>query len=333
MKEIGLAIIGAGFIGNMHARAAQNCGARIVAVCARTRESAERFAQKYGVPYATTSASALVKRKEVDAAVIAHPNRYHAPHSIAMIEAGKDVLLEKPMSVTAAEAMEIARAARRKKRVVLVGHMWRFDEEVNYVREAVKSGRIGDVVKTKSYGVHALWGPSGWFVDKKLAGGGALVDMGVHAIDTTRYLMGDPAPASVYAHVDTRYGDYKVDDVGVLFIKWKNGVVSVVESGWWNPHMDGPEASTQLFGTRGYARVFPTEVKLEMDGRMGTFHPALPPREDHCAQVMYDRQMSCFLSSVATRKAPSPGLDEGLVNMRILEAAYKSSRLGQAVKL
>ena len=80
-----------------------------------------------------------------------------------------------------------------------LGHMWRFDTEVNYLKKAVESGRLGRIIKTKGYGIHENWGPSGWFTQKDLAGGGALADMGVHAIDTVRYILGDPKPQTVYA--------------------------------------------------------------------------------------------------------------------------------------
>ncbi len=83
----------------------------------------------------------------------------------------------------------------------MVAHCWRFRDEVIAMRDRVASGELGDVVRTHGYGVHAGWGPSGWFTDPELAGGGALVDMGVHAIDTARFLLGDPEPEGVCASI------------------------------------------------------------------------------------------------------------------------------------
>ena len=81
----------------------------------------------------------------------------------------------------------------------MVAHCWRFHDDVRALRRRIEAGELGEIVKTRGYGVHAGWGPSGWFTDPQLAGGGALVDMGVHAIDTARYLLGDPRPARVCA--------------------------------------------------------------------------------------------------------------------------------------
>jgi len=334
MRKKGIAIIGTKFIGDYHARAVKNAGgAEITAACAKTAGSAGSFAERYGVSFHTTRFDKVLALDTVDAVVIGTPNRYHHPYAMAALRAGKDVLLEKPMAMTLKQAEEIGRAARRGGRVVLVGHMWRFDTEVNYIRKVVSAGRIGEVVKTKGYGIHENWGPAGWFVKKSLAGGGALADMGVHAIDTVRYIMGDPRPKRVYACIGAYYGKYDVDDTGVIVISWDNGATSIIESGWWQPHMDGPEAGTGLFGTKGYASLFPTELKIKVGGRPGVFRPSMPEKQEHCDQVIYDRQMKHFIDCMNKRKEPSPGIEAGITVMRIVDAAYRSSKSGQAVKI
>jgi predicted dehydrogenase len=215
----------------------------------------------------------------------------------------------------------------------MVGHMWRFDEEVNFLKRVADSGKLGKIIKTKGYGIHENWGPEGWFTKKELAGGGALADMGVHAMDTVRYIMGDPKPVEVYAKIGTYYGDYDVDDSGVIMITWDNGAVSVIESGWWQPHMDGPEASTGLFGTEGYASLFPTKLKLKIEGTPGEFIPPAPEKTEHCDQTIYDGQMAHFVECIKSRKQPSPGIAEGQVIMQIVDAAYESAETGKVVKI
>lgn len=334
MKKVRVAIIGTGFIGNYHARGLSRLeGVEMVAACGLPKKACREFADNYGIPHVTTKALSLARRDDVDAVVIGVPNKFHAPFATAMLEAGKDVFVEKPMTISVAEGRKVGATAKRKKRVLMVGHMWRFDTEVNFVRDVVRSGRLGRVVKTKGYGIHVNWGPAGWFAQKKLAGGGALADMGVHALDTARYIMGDPKPVRVYASIGTYYGKYDVDDTGVLMITWDNGVTSLIESGWWQPHMDGPEAGTRLYCTEGYASLFPTELKFKVGGFPGEFKAPMPEREEHCTQAMYDRQMAHFVDCIRRRKTPSPGLAEGLTIVKIVEAAYQSSRKGQAVKI
>ena len=136
---------------------------------------------------------------------------------------------------------------------------------------------------------------------------------------------------SVTAVVEKHFGDYDVDDMGILMVRWSNQATSIIESGWWNPYTDGPEASTQLFGTRGYARVFPTVAQFTSGD--DPWLPRFPVRADHCEQPMYDRQMGEFISAITENRDPTPGSKEGLTIMRICEAAYRSSENGETIKL
>jgi predicted dehydrogenase len=254
----------------------------------------------------------------------------HASQTIAALEAGLNVMVEKPMAMSAVEAQKMNAVSEESDGILMVGHCWRFDEEVLWLREQVNSGKIGRVIRTKGYGVHSNEGPAGWFTEKELAGGGALVDMGIHAIDTARFLLGDPTPVSVYARIGTFYKDFDVDDTGVLLVEWENNVISYIESGWWQPHMDGPEASTQLYGTIGFGEVFPTRIKIANE----VIDPGFTfPREDHCPQEMYDSQLRYFCQCIREGISPNPGGSEGLVNMRILDAAYESARIGKEVEI
>ena len=126
----------------------------------------------------------------------------------------------------------------------------------------MKSGKLGKIIRTKGYGVHANWGPSSWLPKKDTAGGAALADIGIHALDNARYLHGDPQPVSVYAHIDTFYKGLDVDDTGIIIVNWDNGAMSYIESGWWQPRVDGPEAPSQLYSTQAFGSVFPTRLEI-----------------------------------------------------------------------
>ena len=258
-----IAIAGTGWAGTTHATAVRNTpGAELAAVVNHRPDSKQRFAEQFSVPRQYADVESLLAAGGVDVLVVATPNYLHAPQTIAALRARLHVLVEKPMALSVAQAMQMVEAGRAAGRFLMVGQCWRSDVEVRWLREQVAAGKLGEVVRTKSYGVHTNWGPSGWFTEKALAGGGALMDMGVHAIDTARFLLGDPQPASVCAYLSTRYGDYDVDDTGVLTITWANGTVSYVECGWWQPHMDGPEAASQLYGTGAFGSVFPTLLRV-----------------------------------------------------------------------
>jgi predicted dehydrogenase len=308
-----IALLGTGWIMDFHARAVlEHPGAELVAAANWREPSLRRLAGRYGIARTTTDWRALAADPGVDAAVVGTPNALHAPQAVAFLEGGKHVLVEKPMARTVAEADAMVAAARGSGAFLMVAHCWRFHPDVRALRARVEAGELGEIVKTRSYGGHAGWGPSGWFTDPELAGGGALVDMGVHAIDTTRYLVGDPEPVRVCAAVGTRYGASAVDDDAVLLLTWDNGVSSVVEAGWWQPRLAGLEADTELYGTGGYARVWDMTEP--------------PPGYEHCTQPMYSAQLAEFVEGVAAGRQPRPSGEDGRVVVRVVEQAYASAR-------
>jgi predicted dehydrogenase len=310
-----VALLGSGWIMDFHARAvAGHPGAEAVAAANWREPSLAKLAERYGIPRTTTDWRTLAADPEVDAAVVGTPNALHAEQAVAFLEAGKHVLVEKPMARTLAEADTMIAAARASGAWLMVAHCWRFHPDVRALRARVAAGELGEIVKTRSYGAHARWGPSGWFTDPALAGGGAMLDMGVHAVDTTRYLLGDPEPVRVCAAVGTRYGAYPVDDDAVLLVTWSNGTTSVVESGWWQPKVAGLEADTELYGTGGYARVW------------GLTEP--PAGYQHLTQPMFSAQLAEFVDAVAGGRQPRPSGEDGRVVVQVVEQAYASGGSG-----
>jgi predicted dehydrogenase len=329
-----IAIAGAGFIAAIHARAVQNCGAQVAAVVEKYSDRSATFARQFGISRQYSTVEELLKDGGADAMVIGTPNFLHAPQTLAALKAGIPVLVEKPMAMNAIEAEEMLSASQKSGVALMVAHCWRFDQDVLWLKAQIP--RIGLVVRTKGYGVHTHWGPTGWFTQKKLAGGGALADMGIHALDTARFLLGDPQPVSVYARIGTYYKDFDVDDTGVIIVNWDNGTVSYIESGWWQPHSDGAEAATQLYGQKGFGQLFPTQLELSdpEKKRIEIVKSGFKfPRKEHCPQSMYDAQMAHFIQSIIDKAVPTPSGVEGLVNMEIVDAAYHSARTGKVVKI
>ncbi len=328
-----IAFAGAGYIINIHAQAAQaQKGVQLAAVAEKFPDKAGALAQKFHIKHQFETVGQMLKAGGVDALVIGTPNFFHAPQAIAALEAGVHVLVEKPMAMNARQAEKMMEASAKSGAKLMVAHCWRFDEDVLWLKAQSKA--LGKIIRTKGYGVHTHWGPSGWFTHKELAGGGAMADMGIHALDTARFLLGDPKPVSVYAKIGTYYKDFDVDDTGVIIIAWNNGATSYIESGWWQPHADGPEAATQLYGTQGFGQLFPTllEVPNIEKQKVDIIQSGFKfPRQEHCPQSMYDAQMAYFVSCIREDKTPVPGAAEGLINMQVIDAAYRSSKTGRVV--
>jgi predicted dehydrogenase len=255
MMSVKLAFAGTGYISRIHAQAAQKLAdVELAAVINNRPKSMASFAREFNIPRKYATIEELLRDRGVDALSVNTPNYLHAPQTIAAVEAGVHVMVEKPMALDAKKAEEMLVASEKSGALLMVAHCWRFDREVLWVKDQVDRGRIGEIVRTKGYSVHVNWGPAGWFTERRFAGGGALADMGIHAIDTARFLLGDPQPVSVYARLGTFYRDFDVDDTGVILVNWSNGVTSYIESGWWQPHADGPEARPSCTGSKGSLR-------------------------------------------------------------------------------
>jgi predicted dehydrogenase len=332
-----IAFTGTGYISRIHARAAQKLAdVELAAVVNHKPESMAKFAAEFNIPDQHPNVDSLLREGGIDCLMVSTPNYMHASQSIAALRAGVHVLVEKPMAMDANEAHQMVQASQESHARLMVAHCWRFEPEVLWLREQVESGSLGSIVRTKGYGVHVNWGPGGWFTQKALAGGGAMADMGIHALDTARFLLGDPQPKSVYARIGTHYTESDVDDTGTIIVTWDNNATSYIESGWWQPHADGLEASTQLYGKAGFGQVFPTYLELpgNDDSDPELVDPGFSPvREEHCPQSMYDDQMAYFVSCIRNGKTPSPGGLEGWVNMLVVDAAYESARTGEVIKL
>lgn len=329
-----IAFAGTGYINKVHARAAQKCGVELAAVVNHKTESMAAFAEEFGISRQYSTVEDMLRDSGIDALVVSTPNYLHAPQTIAALNAGLHVLVEKPMAMNAQEAEQMCKAADRSGRLLMVAHCWRFDPDVLWLKE--QSQRLGKIIRTKGYGVHVHWGPSGWFAQKEFAGGGAMADMGIHALDTARFLLGDPKPVSVYAKIGTYYKDFDVDDTGIILVEWENGATSYIESGWWQPHADGPEAATQLYGTVGFGQLFPTRLEVPnlQEQKLDVIESGLAfPRENHAPQRLYDDQFRYFLACIERNQTPNPGGLEGLVNMKVVDAAYESARTGKVVEI
>lgn len=332
-----IAFAGTGYISRVHADAARKLpDAALTAVVNHRPDSRARFAAEFNIPRQYGDVDSLLEAGGVDALIVSTPNYLHAPQTIAALRAGVHVMVEKPMAMNAIEAALMLKASESSRAKLMVAHNWRFDPEAIWLRQRVETGRLGEIIRTKGYSVHVNWGPSGWFTQKQYAGGGAMADMGIHAIDTTRFLLGDPPPKSVYARIGTYYQDFDVDDTGTVIVNWENGVTSYIESGWRQPHVDAPQAATQLYGTRGFGQLYPTRLEL-MPGAGTMFEEVEGPfpatRQPHAPQSMYDAQMAYFVDCIRADRTPVPGGAEGWVNMRIVDAAYESARTAEVVKL
>ena len=241
-------IIGAGGIAGKFAAGLKDVeGAQLVAIGSRTQEKADAFGDKFAVPHRHGSYEALAADGDVEAVYIATPHPMHRPNSILCLEAGKAVLCEKPFTVNAAEAREVAAVARRKG-LFLMEAMWsRFLPPMVKLRELLADGAIGEVrMVMADFGFRCGWNPESRLLNPALAGGG-LLDVGVYPISLASMILGEPVGVTGLADI----GKTGVDEQAAMVLKCEGGTIAVLATG---VRTSTPQEAT-ILGTDGWVRL------------------------------------------------------------------------------
>src|SRR5699024_9782540 len=207
MTKFRVGVIGAGSIAQSHLAAySANEGIELIAVADMNLERAQAVAQKHGAPRAYADPHELLADPEIDGVSICTWNNSHASWAIAAIEAGKHVLVEKPLARTLAEAEEIQRIAEDADPAVQVGFVRRPSPNCQVLKSFRDGGDLGEIYYAKASCLRRAGNPGGWFADKEISGGGPLLDIGIHVLDLCWYLMGSPAVVSVSGNTYDRLG-------------------------------------------------------------------------------------------------------------------------------
>ena len=199
MSKIKVGIIGTGSISHLHIQGyLKNPDVELYALCDINEERVKAAGEKYKVSRIYTDMNEMLKLEELDAVSVCTWNSAHAPCSIAALKAGKHVICEKPMAMNAEEARAMKKAADEAGKLLMIGFVRRFGNDANIIKDYQSTDFLGDIYYAKATYLRRKGNPGGWFGDKARSGGGPLIDLGVHVIDLTRFLMDNPKPVSVY---------------------------------------------------------------------------------------------------------------------------------------
>ena len=346
--EIGLGFVGLGWPGQMHAKAARALpGAVIAAACDLGAERRERFAADFSPGRSCERYDDLLADPAVHAVVVSLPNFLHHSATISALRAGKHVLCEKPPTMNVAEIEAIRQEAAERGLTYAFSRQSRFNSKMLAVKRLVEEGTLGKVYFARAERVRARGIPvgiGGWFLEKARAGGGAMIDIGVHALDAAWYLAGCPRPVSVSAQVTQHFRHtlpagtpYDVEDGGYAMIRFDGGLVLHLEVAWAaNVTATVPESSwtgyesedTTLYGDRATLRLNPPTL-YTMDGMERRETPLATGPESNG----FEAQMSNFLDSIRTGTPPVSNVDQAVSLMKMLTAIYESSATGAEVRL
>ncbi len=340
-KEMGFGIIGCGLISDWHAGAISKIkGVRLVGVTDVTAEARNAFAAKYHVE-AVKSADELLARQDIDIVCICTPSGMHAPLAVKAANAGKHVIVEKPMAISITETKEIIDACKANGIKLGVISQLRFSKAVSRLKDAVEKGMLGRLltgdVYMKFYRSQEYYERGGWRGTWKMDGGGALMNQGIHGIDLLLYIMGPVK--SVFAHTRTLARSIEVEDTAVVALEFQNGALGIIEG--TTSIYPGFPRRLEVNGDKGSivleedsitswiieGRKTPDDIILEHTTSGASSNPAAFGTEGHILQI------GDMVEAVKKDRKPLVDQYEGRKPIEIILAAYESSRTGRPVDL
>lgn len=300
---------------------------RVTALSRRDIGAAKQSAAEYNIPFAFDSVEKLCRCSEVDAVLVTTPNSRHLPDVLTAIDAGKHVLCEKPMAMNADECRQMVEAAQKRKVLLGIAHVFRFDESARKIREMIAGGAIGKPIFARSE-FSFLAGashPRKWLYDAAVAGAGPIFDIGVHCIDTLRFILQDEV---VRVNASAAHDDQSgtVESAAALTLEFSRGTLGTVLVSFRAEY----RTPIELVGDAGVLRADdgldverPIEIEIKRnDGQIS--------RQSASNKLAYAMQVDEFADAIEGKSQfPAPG-EEGWKNQEILDAALRSIAGGKS---
>lgn len=347
--KLRFAVLGAGMIGAVHARALAELAdtAELAVIADVDAAKAAGMAGPFGAEH-TSDVAAMLARPDIDAVSICTPSGRHAEHAVAALEAGKHVVIEKPIDVSLAAADRIIDAERRTGRTVAVISQHRFDKSSEKVLESVRSGHLGTI--TSAIASHAWWrGQSyydsgDWRGTWELDGGGATMNQTVHTINLMVTTLGTPIEVFAYTGC-LAHERIEVEDTAVAVVRFASGALGMIHG--TTAAYPGLDASLRIFGSKGSAVISNDELVFlhentgdapeiamsEMTGlNQVTDDYRLQPEEAGLGTA-HRAQLADFIQAVDTGSPVRVGTQEARTSLSVILAMYESAATGRPVKL
>ena len=353
MAKMKVGIIGCGTIANSaHIPAyLKNEDVEIKYFCDIIPERAKAAVEKYGCGIAVVDYKDILADDEVEAVSVCTPNKMHSIISIDCLKAGKNVLCEKPAARVYSEALEMQKAQHESGKVLNIGVVNRFNGAVNKIRKMIADGELGEVYHVYvSFRSHrSIPGLGGAFTTKAIAGGGTLIDWGVHYLDIVMYCMNDPKPLTVSAKafcklgVDMKNyvyesmwaentkdlnGTYDVDDSVTGFVRTEGPTITF--NGAWAQNIGIGESYIDFLGTKAGIRLNyggDFTVWSTADGKLISYKPEFEGGNH------FQTEIDSFIRCIRTGEKLPRHIDTVIITAKMMQAMYDSSDAGREIVL
>ncbi len=326
MEQVRVGVVGVGWISQVvHLPTLRKLpGVTVVALCDRDKAKVRLVGEKFGINRTYADLGAMLQAEELDAVIVATSTDAHKGVSIQAMEAGKDVLIEKPIARHYAEAVAIADAARTLKRKVMVGMNHRFRPDTMVLKSFLEGKELGKLLYTRTGWLRRRSSDSSWFVKKEKSGGGVFIDLGIVMLDMALWMLDYPAVQRVNSslyHQRTK----SVEDTAVVTLTLSSGSVIVIEVSW-SMHVEEDIYYCYVFGNEGTASLQPFRIIKELHGNLVNVAPAKLENPQTLFRRSYENELKHFLGAVRNIHPVVSTADEAVQRMRVVDAVYRSAK-------
>ncbi len=348
-KKVRIGVIGAGGIANGahlpgYSKIPDIC--EVVALCDIDPAALKNTSEKYpDIKHLFDDHRKMLEMPEIDAVSVCTPNYAHFETTVNSLKAGKHVLCEKPIAMNAVEAAEMVSVARKNGKILQIGYNSRFQPSNQALKRFIEAGELGDIYYARAQALRVR-GIPGWgvFIDKEKQGGGPLIDIGVHILDLTLWMMGHPKPVAASGITYQKFGKrpdvvgfmgqwdhtkFTVEDFASALIRFENGATIVLEASFV-ANLRQEAHNLTLLGTEGGAETNPFSITQERHKSVFTYEPKIPGGNNINT---HHAEMKAFAECVRDGKEPLVTGEHGLMVARIMDAIYRSSEEGCEVKI
>lgn len=345
-KPFRVGFIGSGAIALYHMKLLREIPGVEFVAAADVSESALKKAQdEYHVPHIYGDYKQMLReRTDLDAIDICTPNAQHAPATIAALEAGHHVMVEKPMAMNVAEAEKMLAASRKAGKHLIIGFQHRFEPRTKFIREQIASGQFGKILYVRCQALRRRGIPNwGVFGRQELQGGGPMIDIGVHVIEMAHYAIGSPKPVSATGNIWTYLGDrpsdvycnwpnwdyktYTVEDLAVGMIRFDGGAMMTIEASFV-AHIERDLWTFQVMGEKGGAIWDTSQIFTDSGHYMVNMTPGYLGSWDH-----FKYKMQHFVEVCRDGRECEAPAEHGVMVQKILDGVYDSAKKGKEVAI
>jgi len=333
MEPVRVAIIGLGGVAQIvhlpNLSKIKNAEIKSVAEIKKSRLNA--VAEKFNVKERYKDYRELLEKSDIEAVIVATPTSLHKEIVIDCLNAKKDVLVEKPMARTFAEADAMVEAAKKNKCKLMVGMNLRFRPDTMLLKTFINSGEIGDPFYARATWVRQQSSDEKWFTKKEEAGGGVIFDLGISLLDLALWLMDYPAVKSLQTQTYCQ-NTKNLEDTAISYIRCNKSKLVNIETSWALP-VDQDLFRISVFGSKGSVTTSPLHIYKRVDKQFVDLKPNMNQNSSTLFQNSYRNELKSFIGAIKGLNPLFSSGERAVERLKIVDAMYRSAKKNQEIKL